>query len=97
MVNEVDIEGFNDDSGFLSDSTPLKKKRPAPPPPPAAPSNRRRTVKRRLFDDVSSTKRLKRSDVKFKFESEVRITVEAASGDKLMKIRSSQLSSTVAE
>ena len=63
---EIDVEGFNDDSGFLSDSTPLKKR------PQVLPTQlTRKTVKRRLFDQVSPSKRLKREHPKFKFESEV--------------------------
>ena len=65
---EIVVEGFNDDSGFLSDSTPLKKRLKSQLPTQLT----RKTVKRRLFDEVLPSKRLKIEHPKFKFESEVR-------------------------
>ena len=82
---EIVVEGFNDDSGFLSDSTPLKKR------PQVLPTQlTRKTVKRRLFDQVSPSKRLKREHPKFKFESEVglnpkRLTLSSSKVESIVK------------
>ena len=69
MVNEVLIDGFNDDSGFLSDQsrgpTPLKK-RPHDAVRPAG----RRAVKRRLFQEGPLPKK-QCLDLNYRFELEV--------------------------